>query len=645
MTTTYRLKTTIRALLAAFATSILGAQPIQLTTPVPGSDNASPFPGFSWSGHPAAFKDMGKPLGYQIQIAADAGFTTLIDEDRVALNRYVHDEPLVPGTYHWRVRAIPHAEEPEEWSQPAVFVIHKPELMVTVDASEDPVRGVAQAVEKVKQANADSSRIVMPPGDYHIGESFQGYLFDLEGCSNVVIDGSGVKLNFSSRKQGLIRARACQGITVTGFDVSFAKGALRVQARVVKLDPATGRVTVRIEPGFPGFDASDSLKQDIIYLLEPGSEGRLKSNVRNFYRPDSGYTREGENVWSFVITEDFDRWEVGDRVCCNFRSGSLHLVDFSESQTVTAHGLTAAGWGGMGFVSIEGNDFRILNCKTRFDEGKWMTGVADGAHIRGHRLGPWIEGTSIQAIGDDAVALYARPATMKSAGTGEASRSAICRTEFFNLEAGDEVAFFQPLKGEILLETRVESVKPVKGGFETTFAVPLPQGLRFQGPVQEATQIWNRSKSCGDFVVRDCKFTNIRRYGTVFRSKRGVVENNRFRGNSARAVVFYNEADWPNGLYASEIIIRDNHISDSGFDHPSKPAAIAFLFYGHRTGARSIGPRKLLIENNVFEDCPSPEISLIWTRNAVIRGNEVRKDGKTSPASHTATHSQAIMNE
>lgn len=50
------------------------------------------------------------------------------------LNRYVNDEPLAPGTYHWRMRAIPHAEEPEELSQPAVFVIHKPELVVTVDA-------------------------------------------------------------------------------------------------------------------------------------------------------------------------------------------------------------------------------------------------------------------------------------------------------------------------------------------------------------------------------------------------------------------------------------------------------------------------------------------------------------------------------
>lgn len=619
-------------------------QVIGLEQPLAASRSANPFPGFSWSGHPDAFKDVGKPVEYQIQIASDAAFDKLVDEDRVVLNRYVHDEPLPAGNYHWRVRAIPHAKSPEEWSAPSGFVISEPDLLVTVDVSEDPVRGVAQAVEKVKKAKAVSARIVMPPGVYDIGKSFQGYLFDLDGCSNVVIDGSGVKLNFSSRKQGLIRAKACQGIAVTGFDVSFAKGALRAQARVVKLDPAAGRVTVSIEPGYPGFDASDNLKDDIIFLLEPGSEGRLKSNVHNFFRPESGYTKEREDVWSFVITRDFDRWAVGDRVCYTFRNGSLHLVDFTESQTVTAHGLTAAGWGGMGFVSIEGNDFRILNCRTRFDEGKWMTGNADGAHIRGHRLGPWIEGTSIQAIGDDAVALYARPATMKSAGSGAANRSAVCRTEFFNLEAGDEVAFFQPLKGVIMLETKVESVKPVEGGFETTFADPIPEGIRFKGPVQEATQIWNRSKSCGDFVVRDCKFTNIRRYGTVFRSKRGVIENNTYRGNSAQAIVFHNETPWPNGLYASEIIIRNNHNSDSGFDHPSKPAAIAFLFTAHRVGAKSIGPRNILIEGNVFEDTPSPEISLTWTRNAVIRGNEVKKDGKASPASHAATHSEAIIN-
>lgn len=616
--------------------------PIVLESPASGAGLTTPFPGFSWSEHPGAFQEVGKPVDYDIQIASDASFENLVDEDRVALSRYVHDQPLAPGRYHWRVRAIPHEQEPTPWSTPLQFAIREPDLVVRVDASGEPVQAVRDAVAKVKNAQGRPARIVMPPGEYEIGGSLHGYLFDLDGSSDIVIDGTGAKLNFTSRKQGLIRARNCERIAVTGFDVSFAKGALRVQGRVTALDPVTRQVRVKIEPGFPGFDTSDSPKSDILYLLEPGTEGRLKSDTRNFFRAADGYTQEGDDSWSFTIAADFDRWGVGDRFGYNFRSGSMHLVDFSETREVTAHDLTAAGWGGMQFVSIEGDDFRILNCRTRFDEGKWMTGNADGVHIRGHRLGAWIEGMSIQAIGDDSIALYARPAWMKSVAPGEGSRTATCRKEFFNLEPGDEVSFFQPTTGAILLETKVEKVNPIEDGFEVTFADPLPEGIRFKGPVQQATQIWNRSRSCGNFMVRDSEFINIRRYGTVFRSKRGVIENNTYRGNSARAIVFINGTDWPNGLYASEIIVRNNTISDSCFDHPSGPAAIAFVFNGYKRGASSIGPRHVLIEDNTIEECPSPEVSLRWVRNAVVRGNTVLTADGEVPARLDVQNSEGI---
>ena len=555
------------------------AGPIVLERPNSGCVLTTPFPGFAWSEHPEAFRDVGEPVEYEIQIASDAAFTALVDEDRVVLNRYVHDKPLPAGSYHWRVRAIPHGGEATNWSAALDFVVNESDLVLTVDVSGDPELGVKAAVAKAKEAVGQSVRIVMPAGEYGISKSLYGYLFDLSGCSDIVVDGTGVKLNFATRKQGLIRAQDCDGIAVMGFDVSFAKGSLRVQGAVTALEPETGKVTVDIEPGFPGFDASDNQAHDIIYLLEPGSEGRLKSGVRNFFRPEGDYTKEAEGTWSFVIDKDFDRWEMGDRFAYNFRSGSVHLVDFSESRGLTAYGLTTAGWGGMQYVSIEGNDFRILNCKTRFDEGKWMTGNTDGVHIRGHRLGPWIEGMAIQAIGDDSIALYARPAWMTSVVD---TRTVICRKEFFNLEEGDEVSFFQPMSGEVLLETKVETVGTMEDGFEVSFADPVPEKIRFQRPVQQATQIWNRSKSCGDFMVRGCDFTNIRRYGTVFRSKRGVVENNSYRGISARAIVFINGTAWPNGLYASEIIVRNNTIADSCFDHSSGPPAISFIFNGYK---------------------------------------------------------------
>ena len=631
-------------LLAAWMASNLGADApaIRLATPASGSGSAIPFPGFSWNEDRAAFEDMARPVEYEIEISQSAGFETTVDKDRVALNRYVPDKPLAPGTYHWRVRALPYQGHAWDWSAPSSFLIREPDVVFAVDAGKNIVEAAREVLAKARAESGRSVRIVVPAGNYDIPAPFEGYLFDLEDLSNIVIDGTGADLHFSTRKQGLIRAKHCSDVAILGFNSFFAKGALRVQGTIKGIDAPGRRLTVEVEPGYPGFDASDNPRHDIFYFLQPETAGRLKTGAPNFIRATSEIRREADRIWSFTIRGDTGFCKVGDRFGYNFRSGSAHLVDFSESRGTTAYGLTTTGWGGMQFVSVEGSDFRILHCQTRFGEGEWMTGNADGVHIRGHALGPWIESTRIQAIGDDSVALYARPASMKSPDPAGNSRVALCRKEFFNLEAGDEVSFFQPREGRILLETTVENVSPHADGYQVAFADPLPAGLRYQGPVQQATQIWNRSKSCGDFVIRKNAFTNIRRYGTVFRSKRGVIEDNTYSGNSARAVVFNNETDWPNGLYPSGIIIRNNRIFDSCFDHPDKPAAIGFLFNGYKCGAKSIGPRDILVEGNLFEDCPSPEISFTWTRNAVVRGNVVRHDGKTIPARISARNSEGI---
>ena len=633
----------IAALLLAVTGMAPGA-PLEPRSPGHAAVSSNPFPGFAWSAHPDAFRDAGKPVGYEIQISKTESFEDLVDQDRVALNRYIHDKPLAPGTYHWRVRAVPHGEPPGDWSRSSAFTLRGPEIVVSVEGGKDPVAAVREALAKARAAAGKPVLIRMPPGDHEIDASFRGPLFDLSGLSDVVVDGTGAKIRFSSRKQGLAAAKGGSNLAVMGFDCSFEKGALRVQGRIRSIDAPTRRLTVEIEPGYPGFDASDNARHDIFYLLDTQGEGRLKTGAPNFFRAEGGITRETGGLWSFSIPRDTGFCKAGDRFGFNFRSGSAHLVDFSGSRGLTVFGITTTGWGGMQFVSIEGDDFRILDCKTRFGPGDWMTGNADGIHVRGHATGPWIEGVRIQAIGDDAIALYARPAWMKSIDAGGDQRTALCRSEFFNLEPGDEVSFFQPLEGTILLETKVVSVSPADGGFKVVFADPLPAGLRFQGPVQQATQIWNRSKSCGDFMVRDSTFINIRRYGTVFRSRRGVIEGNTYQGTSSRAITFRNETDWPNGLYASQIIVRGNKIIDSGFDSAERQSAIGFLFSGYKRSAASVGPRDLLIENNTFARCTAPEIQLTWTRDAVIRDNRSKQGAAAPvPARTQAKHSSRIL--
>ena len=83
-----------------------GAVPSLITPPQKAQD-AYPFPNLTWTEHPEALKDVGRPVCYEIQIAADAAFTSMVDKDSIYLNRYVHDRPLAQGRYYWRVWAVP----------------------------------------------------------------------------------------------------------------------------------------------------------------------------------------------------------------------------------------------------------------------------------------------------------------------------------------------------------------------------------------------------------------------------------------------------------------------------------------------------------------------------------------------------------
>ncbi len=622
-----------------------------LQTPHASSRIYNPFPHFTWSEYPDAFMEVGEPVSYEIQIASDVDFRNIIDQDKVLLNRYIHDHPLTYGAYYWRVRAILHEEAPAAWSASQSFIVLPCDEEIRVnhpEENEDHAALIMEAVERAQELSAQgrSVRIVFPKKDYHIREDFRGALIDLDGVENITIDGSGARLFFTNKRQGILRAQSCRNIQLMNFRSYFADGVLRMQGWVTAVDLEANRVTVKPDQGSHYFNIDEVEPTDIAYLLHPTIDGRLKTGAHLHFRSNGDYQRNPDGTWSFTLQRFIEDWEVGDRFGYNFRKGSESLVHLDECDSVTAYKIATGGWGHLGFAAWEGSVFNVLHCETFHQEGKWMTGVADGVHVRGYRYGPWIEGTRIQAIGDDAVAFYARPASIQSLHPYGKPRTLVCKNHFFNLEKGDEVTFFQPTGGKILLETVVTEVRWSYDSYhEVTFRDEIPEDIVIEAPLLDATQIWNRSKSSGDFVIRNSEFKNIRRFGPVFRAKRGVVENNDYSGNSSEAIVFWNETAWPNGLYASEIIIRNNRIADVGFDAKAGKAPISMRFTARHEGPVSYGPRDILIEGNTFENTSSPEISLVWAKNIVLRNNRVKGDSDSFDAARYKASNSVMIKE
>ena len=633
------------------------------------------FTNFDWEDHPAQFGDVAKPVSYEIQIASDKSFSNIVDQDTIALSRYVHDEPFEAGTYYWRVKSINWENEISDWSEITSFTIDAPQEIVTValpSGQEDCTTVVQTAVKKAEELATlgKTVKLVFPSGNYFFNNNLSEALIQLKEVSNIEIEGTGAKLHFSNRKQGLINAEKCKNISISGFDITYAKGVFRVQGHINKVDAENRIITVALEEGSPDFDASSSIARDVFILLDHKVDGRLKTKSSSFYRMDK-YEKNKDGSYTIQLNKggDISDWEEGGRFVYHFRSGSTMYVDFPESKHVTAYNLTTDGWGGMGFVSKKGSNFNILHCNTMMQDGKWMMGNADGVHIREHVVGPWIESTHIQGLGDDGLALYARPVAIASAKHNGNAKAALCDTVFFNFEKGDEVSFFEPTQGEILLETVVMNIQnQADGRYLVEFRDELPDNMIIgeelakvksnqpkknggwdskanSNKLQDRTQIWNRSKSCGEFVIRNSKFTNIRRYGSVFRAKRGLIENNIYKSCSSRAINFRNETAWPNGLYASEIIIKNNVIDDCAFDGNGTQAVISFVFERRGGGAvQSIGPRNLLIEDNMIKDCPSPAMEFVATSNVVLRKNKISTiEGKSRTVKYKSVRSEGVI--
>lgn len=631
----------------------------RLFSPMEGSATALPFPHFTWSRHPAAYKDTGEPVRYEIQIARDASFGGLVDKDTVFLNRYVPDRPLPAGSYFWRVRAHAHGQDMAgEWSGTGHFTVTPCDETIQVvydPASGDHQPAAQAAIDKAIGLNklGKSVEVVFPKGIYR-SKNPQKFFLQIKGANGLVVNGNGSTIDLLDYDASGFQISDSRNVVIRDFTVDMPEQLPMTQGRVLSVDREHATVEVRLEEGFSTFDDSYMLlPEGHAKLIDPKIDGRLKTGANSWFLLEKKTVHKlGERLYSFQIAPPsyqvakgrvtlpnvdprslVQYFEPGDRFVYTLNSSSSALVFATNSEALTFYQITDYA-SVRHYFTFSCSLINVLHCRMVMKEGRWFQGTADGVHCRGNKIGPWIEGVEINGIGDDGVALYSRPMTVASVPASEGGNRLILKGDNFSAEPGDEVTFFHPQTGKVLLETKVKRVQPAGGNWDVEFEVPVPAALSIGGKMVDEDQIWNRSKSCGDFVVRNNRFLGIRRYGTVFRAKTGVVENNLFNGTSASAIIFLNETQYPNGLYPSDIIIRNNEIRDCAFDTiPTAAITLLFKRLGGNEPAESPAPHGILIENNRISGCLRPALEIWSARDVVVKDNKV--DGRSLEASDT----------
>lgn len=568
---------------------------------------------------------------YEVQVARDRDFRDVIVADRVEIPRFVPLQALPIGECYWRVRALDSTGVAGPWSASRTYSLIAPrnEFAIPAGASLDQIQStIAQA------AATTPARVTFAPGaTYRVRP--EEAVFSLTKTRDLIIDGQDALIVIENPAAGLLRFDECARLTVRRLRIDYdplPHSVGRVES--VEVAGKNAAVVLRREPGYPDFDAAH-IKENTIWgvILDPAPERRgwMKAGsplVLGVKAPQ--VTRTAEGVFRVPLTAGSQAAALttGDRVIVFARNRTRGFASVSRSVDTTFDRVVTYACPAGHFSHIGGSQLKVLRCGGQLrDASRWFAGNADGVHVRANVIGPWIEASRFEAIGDDAIALYNKGifVTQQLAPT----KLTVAR-EFMDLEAGESFCIFNPRDGAMIGDTfTVAQVTRVGSEATVEFTPALPAGVTLHVDAVQKTrsdQLFTLSRRNALFMVRNNDFVAVRRYGTVFRSPDGVVKNNRYTGTSNAAIATLNEPDaWHNGLASQRVLIAGNTIARSAFDGSSTNVGSIHVFLrrlgGAPASARAFG--QIDIVGNTVTDWSQRAISLQNAERSQVTGNTI----------------------
>jgi len=608
-----------------------GEQPV-LLSPAAGEQMYYSTPSLRWKPVPGA-------VDYLVQIAGDAGFSGKVLSDRSPLARYVAPQALEPGVYYWRVAAVEEARV-GSFSEASRFEVlpFQKVFAVPADASLEVMQKI------VADAAAQTpARVVFAPGAvYRIHPEREA--FPLKQVSDLELDGNGATLIFTNPVAGFLSLDQCRRITVRNFVVDFDPVPFSV-GTVRSVDLQNNSFTLEADPGMSEFDAPYMLEHWLFGVtLDSSTPGRMKTGSFLLVSADSKLVRT-ENLVTIPLkrSEMLQTFAPGDKYVQFARKGGNELFRGEHSHELAFLNNTTYAAPAGHYVLLYCDDAKVLGCRELIRPGRWFGGNADGVHVRSSEIGPWIEGCTIEGIGDDAVAIYS-----KGIGILEKPSETSLRLDkgFFTLHPGSEFLVFDPKSG-----------KPVAEALKVKSLVEVPKSDRFPAhwlveffpgfsqavstdskDVWKSCQVFDRTAQHQQFMVRRNVIRQVRRYGAIIRAINGVVEENEFTQTSDSAITLQNEPYfWKNGLQSAGILIQNNTIRDCNFTQKSKDRGSIHVYLrrlnspnpkestGNDAPSAWRGHQDITIRNNMIRQWQQRGISIQSAKDVRVTGNRIEE--------------------
>ena len=608
------------------------ARPIAVH-PDDGCETYLPIPRFSWE--PAFDPNPESMPSYVIQIARDAAFRTLVDEDQLpaVVNYYVPDKELPPGDYWWRLAGVTAAGERRPW-----LVARKLKVRMPARTFRVPPGATFNDIQQVlrEASKGTPARVLFAGGEYRLHPSGPSVLFDLAGAADLILDGNGSSVVLT-RPSAIAHFARCRRVLLKGFVFDFDPPAYTA-GRITTVDSAAGSIEVEILAGHSLPDEFPIYDQDRKGMVVSEDDGyAIKRGIR-LVISHAGFRRIAGRRFRFRLQDP--------KTAAQFAPGDIYILDprwnsegggatvqVTGGEDVVLYDLVIRGAPNECLNSYYADYHAILHTRIERGPGRALSANNGGNNHHNARHGPWIEGCLFENTGDDichvnslVMSVEAQPAPARVLLRLHQPFDPVADAEL-DTRPGDWLEFFDRAGGKLLARRRVVSVERSGGNLALTLDGPvagLVTGSIRPSRVGEqlvsdrsTTQVFNVSRGCNQFVFRHNTCRNGRRVGVLAKGRGGLIEDNSFTKMGGGGVEFWNAPF--EGLGAVDYVVRNNRIDRCGRLAREHAAIWATIF---KTGGSRLH-RNLLVTGNDISGFTGPPILLRDAENVVVRGNRI----------------------
>jgi hypothetical protein len=432
-----------------------------------------------------------------------------------------------------------------------------------VNDGKNDIDGIKAAINAAKSLAGSSTpvRVVLEKGTYDLIPG-EGRAFEFYGLEYLVVDGQGAEFLMHNPEAGYLKFENCKNLIIKNLYFDYAVLPF-TQGTVTAKNVAAATFDLQIDDGFPLLSESYFERAGQKWGMLKLPSGQLKEGVRNLF-PYRGWTQIQDNIFRVKQPNSsyVEHIDIGDHFVQIARNnGNGSAIYTSNSQNITYLNLTIYASSAGSFNGNNMKEWAIINCSVTPKAGRIHSTNADGVHVSGGYIGPWVEGCTFEGFSDDCVNFKHTKREILSVIN---SKELIVR---YDVNINDELVFFNPREGVLLGKARAVEVKNL-GGNQYMITLSEPVTISNISEHQTGDKCYITTRANESFVFRNNTIRNLRHAGMVIQAKYGVVENCLFENLSNVGIHIKNIADWGEGFVASDILIKNNQFINCGFDEP-----------------------------------------------------------------------------